>query len=127
MVDHGLPAKEDIDPRDGLKHEKLSVKSWASRQHGTERMLKHIHTAHAPLHHRILEAALYAGNALKTMVDGSAAGTEIVLVDGTHGGEGWEQRERSRRQEQELVKWKQKEVLKEGLKEREKEKDGRQE
>ena len=90
-VDHGLPAKENIDPKDGLKHEKLSVKSWASRQHGTERMLKHIHTAHAPLHHRILEAALYAGNALKTMVDGSAAGTVVVLGDGTHGGAGWEE------------------------------------
>ena len=90
MVDHSLPSKEDRDPRDGLKHEKLSVKSLASRQHGTERMLKHIHTAHAPLHHRILEAALYAGNALKTMVDGSAAGTVVVLGDGTHGGAGWE-------------------------------------
>ena len=91
MVDHGLPSKEDRDPRDGPKHENLSIKSLASRQHGTERMLKHIHTAHGPLHHRILEAALYAGNALKTMVDGSAAGTVVVLGDGTHGGAGWEE------------------------------------
>ena len=91
MVDHSLPTKEDTDPRDGLTPDKLSVKPLASRQRGMARELKDIHTAHAPLHHRNLEAALYAGNALKTMVDGSAAGTVVVLGDGTHGGAGWKQ------------------------------------